>query len=230
MQMYPNQFPGHRRTEPTRQAELRVYNELLNSDLAGLGIYGGRPSPDSPEIDFAVLLQSRARLAHEVKGGLYTVERGQWMLHGESGPREVDSPVIQARDAAIGLRQAIKENLRRSVYVYATLGFTDMQPDNHILAEAWLQKVHTVWEGESLSDRLIEISESEKISTPPTAADIQDEARLFVPGLEYQEGNDPKPEMTMAADQLIIQNVQTLNIYVTGGAAQKMGQTLLGGE
>ena len=68
MQMYPNQFPEHRRNEPTRQAEFREYNKLQNSDLKGLGIYGGRPSADCPEIDFAVLLQGRARLAHEVKG------------------------------------------------------------------------------------------------------------------------------------------------------------------
>ena len=223
MQMYPNQFPEHRRNEPTRQAELREYNELQNSDLEGLGIYGGRPSPNCPEIDFAVLLQGRARLAHEVKGGLYSLERGQWMLHGEGGPREVDSPVIQARDAAIGLRQAIRENLRRSVYVYATLGFTDMEPHNHILAEARLQKVHIVWGDESLADRLIEISESEKIFVPPTAADIQEEARLFVPGLEYLlGGNAPKAEMEMAAPSVII---QTLNIYITVGAAGKMGHT-----
>ena len=36
MQIYPTMFPEHRRTDPTRQAELRVYNELLNSDLDGL--------------------------------------------------------------------------------------------------------------------------------------------------------------------------------------------------
>ena len=120
------------------------------------------------------------------------------MLHGEGGPREVDSPVIQARDAAIGLRQSIKENLRRSVYVYATLGFTDMEQDNHILAEARLQKVHVVWRGEALAGRLVEISESERIFFPPTGADIQEEARLFVPGLEYQEGNAPEAEMKMA--------------------------------
>lgn len=145
------------------------------------------------------------------------------MLHGEGGPREVDSPVIQARDAAIGLRQAIRENLRRSVYVYATLGFTDMEPHNHILAEARLQKVHIVWGDESLADRLIEISESEKIFVPPTAADIQEEARLFVPGLEYLlGGNAPKAEMEMAAPSVII---QTLNIYITVGAAGKMGHT-----
>ena len=181
MQMHPNDFPEHRRAEPTRQAELRTCNELRGSGLEGLGIYGGRPSPDCPEIDFALLLKGRARLAHEVKGGLYTVERGQWMLHGGGGPREIDSPVIQARDAAIGLRQAIRENLSRSVYVYATLGFTDMEPDNHVLAEARLQKVHVVWRGESLADRFIEISESENIFAPPTAADIQEEGRLSSP-------------------------------------------------
>ena len=230
MQMHPNQFPEHRRNEPTRQAELRVYNELQNSNLAGVGIYGGRPSPDCPEIDFAVLLQGRARLAHEVKGGLYTVERAQWMLHGEGGPKEVGSPVIQARDAAIGLRQAIKENLRRSVYVYATLGFTDMEPDNHILAEARLQKVHVVWRGESLADRLIEISESQRIFVPPTAADIQDEGRLFVPGLEYLGGNAPEAEMEMDARQMFTLNVQNLTIHITVGADGTVGHNPPGQE
>ena len=218
MQMHPNEFPQHRRNEPTRQAELRTYNELQASDLAGIGIYGGRPSPDCPEIDFAVLLKGRARLAHEVKGGLYSLQRGQWMLHSEGGPKEVDSPVNQARDAAIGLRQAIRENLRRSVYVYASLGFTDMEPDNHILAEARLQKVHVVWGGENLADRIIEISASEKIFVPPTADDIQEEGRLFVPGLEYLGGNAPRAGMEMEARQMFTLTVQNLHIHITVGA------------
>ena len=230
MQMHPNQFPGHRRNEPTRQAELRVYNELQNSDLVGLCIYGGKPSPDCPEIDFALLLKGRARLTHERKGGNYSLERGQWMLHGVGGPKEVDSPVIQARDAAIGLRQAIRENLGRSVYVYATLGFTDMEPDNHILGEARLQKVHVVWGGESLSDRLIEISESQKIYAPPTAADIQEEARLFVPGLEYQEVSTLSAQMEMVVRHVTIQNVRTLNIYTTGGTVETEEHTPAGRE
>ena len=145
------------------------------------------------------------------------------MLHGEGGPKEVDSPVIQARDAAIGLRQAIRENLRRSVYVYATLGFTDMEPDNHVLGEARLQRVHVIWGGENLADRLIEISESQKIIVPPTTVDIQDEGRLFVPGLEYLGGNAPEAEMEMDARQMFTLNVQTLHIHITVGADGTVG-------
>ena len=93
MQIYPTQFPEHRRTDPTRQAELRVYNELLNSDLDGLAVYGSKPTPNRPEVDVTLWLPNNARLSDEVKGGAYSLQGGEWMLHSVGGPpRPVDRP------------------------------------------------------------------------------------------------------------------------------------------
>ena len=222
MQIYPTMFPEHRRTDPTRQAELRVYNELLNSDLDGLAVYGSKPTPNSPEVDNAIWLPNNARLSDEVKGGAYSLQGGEWMLHSVGGPKVVDSPVVQARDAAIGMRTAIKEILGRAVYVYAVLQFTDMEPDNHILAQANRHQVHVVWGVEGLPARLIEIAGSKKILVPPAETEIEEEARLFVPGLKYQgteskESADVTNDRDTDAGQVIAQRIDTVNIYINGG-------------
>ena len=66
-------FPNSRRRDPTRQAELRVYDHFANSRLPGCVLYEAKASQTAPEVDFAIWLQDRARIALQVKGGRYTV-------------------------------------------------------------------------------------------------------------------------------------------------------------
>ena len=79
MNIYP-EFPANRLNNPKRQAELSVYRELEASDAAGTVIYEARPDPSCPEVDFVIWLEGVARIAMQVKGGQYRIERGRWYL------------------------------------------------------------------------------------------------------------------------------------------------------
>ena len=218
-------FPQNRKADTKRQAELRVYNDISQSPVPGLAVYGGKTAPEAPEIDMTLWLQKEGRVGMEIKGGTYVRERGQWMLRTIDGPGVVDSPVIQARDAAMSFRDAVKQ-LGRKVFVFAFLVFPDMTENRDIADEAARQKVHVLFGAGQLVERMLQVVSTQEVFQPPTATQIQEEARLFIPGIEYRTpvsaapdagpGAVSPPELDLIARQVIIQNAKVVNVYTTG--------------
>ena len=68
MDMQP-QFPPHRRQDPKRNSEAMVYDQLARSYHPGQALYELMAAPESPELDFFVWFQDRARFGVQVKGG-----------------------------------------------------------------------------------------------------------------------------------------------------------------
>ena len=233
MLIYPPTFPGNRRTDPKRQGELRVYKDIVMSPSPGITIYGGKVGPEAPEIDYSMWLQKEARASAEVKAGRHSFDHGEWLLHSVNGSEVMDSPVIQARDAAISIRDAVKESLGRKVFVLAFLIFPDMDPDQKIIEEAGRQKVHVTFGSRGTINEILRVAAAEEIFMPPTASHIQEEARLFVPGIEYPKSGtatsrgdttpSSKVSMGMVAHQVIIQHVDVINLYPDGGGAKSVG-------
>ena len=54
MNINPLDFPEHRRRDPKRRAEAKVYGELAGSDAPGYVLYEVKPRSDAPECDFAI--------------------------------------------------------------------------------------------------------------------------------------------------------------------------------
>ena len=235
MIVHPRSFPENRRMDPRRQGELRVYNDIATCSRPGLVIYGGKAGPEAPEVDFSMWLQKEARASAEVKGGRYSIELGEWKLHSVNGSEIVDSPVIQTRDAAIGIRDTVKQSLRRKVFVLAFLVFPDMGPDHEIVKEASRQKVHVIFGSKGIVDEIIRIADTEGIIMPPTASHIQEEAELFIPGIQYPKSGSavpsadgtaaPRTGMDMAAHQVVIQHVDVVNLYTIGGGVDPFIQS-----
>ena len=75
-------FPEDRRQDPLRQAELRVYEQLMQSTIAGHALYEAKANRHCRELDFLVILEDTARIGIEVKGGQYRIEGGKWHLQG----------------------------------------------------------------------------------------------------------------------------------------------------
>ena len=236
MIVHPRSFPENRRIDPRRQGELRVYNDIAACSVPGLAIYGGKTGPEAPEVDFPMWLQKEARASAEVKAGQYSIEVGEWKLHSVNGSEVVDSPVIQARDAAIGIRDTVKKSLRRKVFILAFLVFPDMDPDQEIVKEASRQKVHVIFGSNGIVDEIIRIADTEEIIMPPTASHIQEEAELFVPGIQYPKSGSalpsadgtsaPRTGMDMAAHQIVIQHVDVVNLYIVDGGVDPFMQSL----
>ena len=222
-------FPENRINDPKRRAELAVYEEIANSPVSGLTVYGSKVGPDSPEIDFALWISDVGRFTNEVKGGCYTLEAGKWKLITTDGPQPVSSPVLQARDSAMCIRDTIKQHCNKRRYILACLTFTDMNPDPAILEDAAKFNVHVKFGVSGLVEEMQRVA-SEQIYGVPTAMHIQGEAQLLVPGIQYQEAprqeapslsrpNEapaPSPDLNMTAPHVTI-HAGVVNIYTAGG-------------
>ena len=233
--VHPGSFPESRRMDPRRQGELRIYDDIASSPVPGLAIYGGKAGSEAPEVDFPIWLQKEARASTEIKAGNYSFELGEWRLYSVNGPEVVDSPVIQARDAAISIRDAVRKSLRRKVFVLAFLIFPDMDPDREIIKEASRHKVHVIFGSRGIVDEILRVAAAEEIIMPPTASHIQKEAELFIPGIQYPQSVADTPRtdrtstkregMDMAVHQVIIQHVDVVNLYTVAGGENPLGQS-----
>ena len=169
-----NEFPEHRRTDPRRQAEMQVYDQLAGSGAPGAAIYEIRAQRDAPELDFAVWIEDVAHFGIQVKGGRYAIEGGRWFLY-TNGERELmQDPVKLTWDAAMSIRAALWTRGRYKVYMVAVLAFPDMpDPDPRIQERADNCRVNVLWGSGNLVERLTEVDDVEGIYSPPTARHIQ---------------------------------------------------------
>ena len=206
MKVHP-QFPPYHVKDPRRKAEQTLYDQLVQSAVPGYTLYEAYPGRGAPQLDFAIWLEGIARIALQCKGGERRIHRGDWQPHTQQGWERKESPVTGTRDSAIALRETIDSNGGRRVLVIAALIFPDMAFDQFLADRAGEQKVHALFGYENLVDRLIGLADDQKIHYPPTHRQILQEVELVMPGL----GSSPEPENP----QIVIQNVETLNLYVT---------------
>lgn len=229
------EFPEHRRQDPTRQAELRVYNELVNSPRSGYAIYEVRPISAAPELDFAVWVEGMGCYGIQVKGGQNTKEGARWLLHTVDGTEEVPCPIQQTWDAALAIKTAVKRRLGRRTFVIPVLLFPDMLPDPEI--ERFVEsdgRVSLLWGEEDLVNRLMALPETDKVYNPPNAGQIVAEVAAVRPALGFNAADAPGPRtndtehyrphrepvsssepgrMDMTARQVIIQRADVVNVY-----------------
>ena len=217
-------FPDHRLRDPKRQAELAVYRDLEASMIPGVALYGARPGPNGVEMDFALWLESIARFVLEVKGGRYFLDGGEWFLEGPGGAMLKSSPLMQAWDNAMALRNFLCERLgrRHKPFVISTVVFPDMEPDPDIEALTAGSKTHVLWGAGDIAGRLANIAAEVQVKFPPAALDIQRETALLLPGTAGAEAASPSAgdgERGRLDDrQVIIEHVDVVNVYTTAAA------------
>ena len=212
MNIYP-EFPANRLNNPKRQAELAVYRELEASDVAGTAIYEARPDRSCPEVDFVIWLKGVARIAMQVKGGCYRIERGRWYLATPAGEEKKSTPAKQCWESALALHDYLQERISgsRNPFVVPVVLFRDMEPDADIEAWAGQAAIHVLFGSERLVERLEELADVVQVRFPPTEEEIAEEVELVMPGVA-----DPAPSaMGLQARQVIIQHADVVNIHTT---------------
>ena len=182
-------FPDHRLHDPKRQAELAVYRDLEASVIPGVALYGTRPGPNGVEMDFALWLESIARFVLEVKGGRYFLNGGEWFLEGPGGAMLKSSPLMQAWDNTMSLRNFLCERLgrRHKPFVIAAVVFPDMEPDPDIETLTAGGRTHVLWGAGDVAGRLANIAAQVGVKFPPGLLDVQRETALLPTG-------QPEPE------------------------------------
>ena len=181
----PQEFPEERRRDPKRRAEATVFDTLAECQRAGHVIYewgaAGRPH----RTDFALWLENTGRYAIEVKGGEYTLrpESDQWYLRTPDGDLQAkSSPLHQADDSAMDLRNEIHEQTGYKVFVIPVVVFPDMAPDPVIQKYAQRTNVQVIWGAEYLLTDLDAAARRVGIDHPPRASYIRNEVRAATVG------------------------------------------------
>ena len=223
MQIHP-EFPKHRRLDPKRRSEANVYDQLARSELPGHVLYELKASPNAPEVDFAPWIEGVGRFGVQNKGGDYTVENTMWYLHTAAGAELVPCPLTQTWDGAIGIRDALYRALNFKIFVIPVLLLTDMEPDPTIEEWAAGRRVQVLWGSHDLVNRLVAVAHEVGVKYPPTAEHIRREVEAVTGGLVLPDAPAAPPaEPTEPAEpearQLIIQHVDTVNVYVSPAEA-----------
>ena len=213
MEIHP-EFPENRLNDPKRQAELAVYLELQAAEAAGEAIYEARPNRSCKEVDFAIWLQDVARIAMQVKGGQYRIERGSWYLATPSGEEKKPTPAKQTWDAALQLHDFLQERIggSRNPFMVPVLVFPDMAPVAGIEAWAAQAGIHVLFGAERLVERLVELAATARVYFPPTVEEIAEEVELVMPGV----AESAPAAMELQVRQVIIQHADVVNITTSG--------------
>ena len=89
-------FPKHRRLDPLRQAEARVYDEITASAVLGYALYEFQYG-NLPELDLVVWPVGGSRCTMQIKGRTLQVREGplvspraEWGLEGKALPAQPD--------------------------------------------------------------------------------------------------------------------------------------------
>ena len=207
MQMYPEEFPPHRRGDPLRGAEARVFAALQALNRPGFAYYEWQRDKQHRQLDFALWIEGVGRFGLEVKGGWYVLIRGVWYLKNRrTGQLEQlsSSPLEQVSDATMSLYKEVTEKLGGGAFFTPTLLFPDLAWDPAIAARAERSKVHLIWSLERLAERLAAIAAAAGVLYPPTAAEIRQEVAAVSDGqLEYAPGGPARLAVAVAAPQII---------------------------
>ena len=227
-----NQFPASRRQDPKRLAEARVYDALPRLELNGHGLYEFRYRDGGQQVDFPLWLHGIGRYAVEVKGGHYEMSKtGEWDLVRPDGERlSVPSPIDEAADGAIEMRNAILEATGFKNFVAAVLLFPDMERDARIENAARRSScVHTVWGIDGLAADLERIAALAEFRRPPLSR-ISENEWSSLHELQYElppapdchrrgDGTPTHPEPVegweFGAQQVTIQHVEHLHIHTS---------------
>ena len=212
-------MPEDRHNDPMRQAEIAIYLELEASDVVGEAVYEARPNRSCREVDFFILLEDVARIAMQVKGGQYRIERGVWYLTTPGGEEKKSTPAKQTWEAALHLHDFLQERIQgnRNPFIVPVLAFPDMEPDPQIEAWAAQSGIHVIFGMERFMERLAELASAARIYFPPTAEEIAEEVALVLPGEPAQapQADPAAAAVDLNGRQVIIHRAEVVNVYTT---------------
>ena len=216
IRMNPGEFPAHRRQDPKRAAEARVFDALQNLPNNGHAIYEFRCREGGRQLDFALWLDRRGRFALQVKGGTYMLDSdGQWYLLKPDGSWvQVQSPLEETEEGCIEMHNAIDDATGYYGFVVGVLVFPDMERDEQI---EWAARnhhhVHIIWGLNNLQEDLERIAQQVGIERPPRPYHSENECRRVFE-LQYRApggmpaGDPPAPNPARDQEQDFIMDGQ----------------------
>ena len=180
IRMNPPEFPEHRRHDPKRRAEARVFDALQNIALDGHGLYEFRYRHGGWQVDLALWMDGLGRWAGSVKGGQIMLDRtGQWYRRSKGGVLEpIPSPLKEMVDGCIEMRNGIFEATGYKTFIAGLLFLPDMQPDEAMERVAREHEhMHIIFGLDNLREDLERLAAREGFVNPPESWMSENESR-----------------------------------------------------
>ena len=221
------EFPEYHHNDPKRQAELRVYQEIANSQRT-------RSGPLRSQCRQA---QPRGRLCRLGRGCSLLFNRGEGrQLLGRktapcsamasNGPEQVSNPLPRAMDGTLSIRNAINDQLEGACYIISILLFPDMEDNPEIRRWAQDSRTNVMFGTDSLVRRLTELEDVATVRHRPPAYRIEQEVAVLMPEAQPEANQAAMPRdlpTALHAQHMVIQNL-TINLYASPLSAAAVPQ------
>ena len=221
--LFHNEFPPNRVRDPKRHAEWRTYRSLDETLREGHAIYEVKVSRTAPEVDFFVIIQDKAVVCMQVKGGEYRIIGGDWHLETDEGLEYVRDPLKLTWDGAMAVRDYLKEKIGRKIFMLSVLLLPDMQPDPDIDQLAENDKTAVLYGVDDLIERLVDLAEERDVYGTPSphiaervVSALMPQLKVGLPDKDNPDSND-RPVEVHHADVVNVYNAPvTINNYYGG--------------
>ena len=166
--MQPKSLSSHH--DDGNAGEDRATSVLLaggfNDGLSTFLLRHWRPGAKSPEPVFVTWLLNIGRVCLTVAYGRHFLQGGQWYVDTGSGPRITPSPLEEARDEALSIRETLQERLNRPITVAPALVLFDTDPDRRIERLARRGRILLLWDLEGCTGRLADAAAGYRLHQP----------------------------------------------------------------
>ena len=204
--------------DPRRQAERRVYEELLNCGLPGLFIYEWKRDKSTAEVDFVAWIEGVGLFAIQAKGGRYRYqpEENEWGLREDGDWEKVTSPIRQTWSGTEGLLKSLPRRRGHRTFVLPILLFPDMtEPRAAGLIEADSKGIYVMADERGMADKLVAVAKERGVDFPPDADTIDEDASTITGGRasyrpHFPAGSLPELDGTpvLESDRVDIRHVE----------------------
>ena len=211
--------------ESLNPAEQHAWDAFQSSNHRGQALFHPLVLPGDTPPDCLVLLERVGRFAIRFMPGRYSLTNGQWLHHDDAGGiNPVDDPLKETWQAATAVRDRIKRELNIGAYVIPVTMFPDMEPDPDILAEAQHRKRRILFgQGDEMT-RLASIPDEDETYLGLDSGFIEQDVRVLsrppstqepAPPVPADQAKEAEPTVSGISGDLVINGVETLNIYLT---------------
>ena len=210
-----NEFPRNRQRDPKRRAEWRTYRSLEETDRDGHVLYEVKVGQHAPEVDFFVIIQDKAVVCIQVKGGRYRIVSGDWHPETDDGLELVRDPMKLTWDSAMAVRDYLKEKIGRKVFMLSVLLLPDMEWDKDIELMAD-DKTAVMFGVEDLVERLVDLAEERDVYGTPSPHIAERIVHTLMPQLKVglpDEDDAASSELSLADRPVEVHHADVVNVY-----------------
>ena len=205
---------------PLTLAETEACQQFEQSQRAGEALFRPQVAAGRPTPDCIAFFEEVGRFCITALEGPHSVEDGDWYHHESDGTRTgIDGdPLEVVWQAAASVRTALEPELGFQPYAIAVAWFPDMDEDEAIVNAAKGRGVRPLFGQTELPQRLVRLPKDAELQPKLSRRYIKQEVAALnrsAAAVDPEPSEDSAPAVKGRVGALVLERVETVNIYVT---------------